>query len=90
MTLVLGAITLKPGRPSDIPTVMPWDRDQKADGLSMDQVGPLCSACFCEVEAAMGQDVIFLRGGVASPLLVYSLPGPKKSKLESRSSSGAP
>lgn len=41
----------------------------------MDQVGPLCSACFCEVEAALGQDVVFLRGGAASSLLVYSLPG---------------
>lgn len=43
MTLVLEAITLKPGRSSDLPSVMPWNRDQKAGGLSMDQVGLLCS-----------------------------------------------
>lgn len=86
MTLVLEAITLKPGRSSDLPSVMPWNRDQKAGGLSMDQVGLLCSVCSCEVEAALGQDVIFLRGAAASSLLVYSVPGPKKSKLESQSS----
>lgn len=87
MTLALEAITLKPETSSDIPSVMPWNRDQKAGGLSMDQVGPPpCSACFCEVEAALGQDVIFLRGAAASSLLVYSVPGPKKSELESRSS----
>lgn len=89
VTLVLEAITLKPGRSSDISSVMHWNRDQKAGGPSMDQVGPLCSACFCEVEAALGQDGIFLQGAAASSLLVYSVPGPKKSKLESRSSNGS-